>query len=57
MFLAVSWRIQLLRLGRSFHQERTSNLKVSESDFVPRWDDITMHCSLAEYKLLEGTYL
>ncbi len=29
-----------IELGRSFHQEGTFNLKVSESDFVPLWDGI-----------------
>ncbi len=28
-----------IELSRSFHQEGTVNLKVSESDFVPLWDE------------------
>ncbi len=28
-----------IELGRSFHQMRTFNLKVCESDFVPLWDE------------------
>ncbi len=44
-----------IELGRSFHQEGTFNLKVSESDFVPLWDGTIMRRSLAERKLLEGT--
>ncbi len=27
-----------IELGRSFHQERKFNVKVSESDFMPLWD-------------------
>ncbi len=45
-----------IELGRSFHQVGTVNEKVSESDFVPLWDGTIMRCSLAERKLLEGTY-
>ncbi len=44
-----------IELGRSFHQEGTFNVKVSESDFVPLWDTTIMRRSLAERKLLEGT--
>ncbi len=44
-----------LDLGRSFYQEGTFNVKVSESDFVLLWDGTIMHRSLAERKLLEGT--
>ncbi len=43
----------VIELGRSFHQEGTFNVKVSESDFVRLWDSTIMHCSLAERKLLE----
>ncbi len=43
-----------IELGRSFHQMGTVNEKVSESDFVPLWDDTMMCRSLAERKLLEG---
>ncbi len=43
-----------IELGRSFHLERTFNLKVRESDFVPLWDAQIKRCSLAERKLLEG---
>ncbi len=43
-----------IELGRSFHQMGTVNEKVSESDFVPLWDDTVMRRSLAERKLLEG---
>ncbi len=46
-----------IELGRSFHQEGTFNVKVCESDFVPLLDDTIMHRSLAERKLLEGTYI
>ncbi len=28
-----------IELSRSFHQEGTFNVKVSESDFVPLWDE------------------
>ncbi len=28
-----------IELGRSLHQEGTVNEKVSESDFVPLWDE------------------
>ncbi len=28
-----------IELGRSFHQEGTFNVEVSESDFVPLWDE------------------
>ncbi len=28
-----------IELGRSFHQVGTVNEKVSESDFVPLWDE------------------
>ncbi len=28
-----------IELSRSFHQERTVHVKVSESDFVPLWDE------------------
>ncbi len=46
--------IQLLGLSsRSFHQEGTVNVKVSESDLVALWDGTVMRCSLAERKLLE----
>ncbi len=45
-----------IELGRSFHQEGTFNLKVCESDFVPLWDGTIKRRSLAERKLLEGTY-
>ncbi len=41
--------------SRSFHQEGTFNVKVSESDCVPLWDGTIMRRSLAERKLLEGT--
>ncbi len=44
-----------IELGRSFHQEGTFNLKVSESDFVPLWDGTIKRRSHAERKLLEGT--
>ncbi len=44
-----------IELGRSFHQEGTFHLKVSESDFVPLWDGRIKRRSLAERKLLEGT--
>ncbi len=44
-----------IELGRSFHQEGTFNLKVSESDFVPLWDGTIKQRSLVERKLLEGT--
>ncbi len=44
-------------LGSSFHQEGTLNVKVCESDCVPLLDDTIMHRSLAERKLLEGTYI
>ncbi len=40
-----------IELGRSFHQEGTFNVKVSESDFVPLWDGTIMHHSLAEHNL------
>ncbi len=43
-----------IELGRSFHQMRTVNEKVCESDFVPLWDGTVMHRSLAERKLLES---
>ncbi len=43
-----------IELGRSFHQERTVNVKVCESGSVPLWDGTLMHCSLAECKLLEA---
>ncbi len=32
-------------------------LKVCESDFVPLWDGTIMRRSLAERKLLEGTWV
>ncbi len=44
-----------IKVGRSFHQEGTFNLKVRESDFVPLWDRTIKQRSLAEHKLLEGT--
>ncbi len=44
-------------LGSSFHQEGTFNVNVCESDFVPLLNDTIMHRSLAERKLLEGTYI
>ncbi len=44
-----------IELGRSFHQERKFNVKVSESDFMPLWDGTIKRRSLAECKLLEGT--
>ncbi len=37
-----------IELGRSFHQEKTFNLKVCESDFMALWH------SLEERKLLEA---
>ncbi len=46
-----------IELGRSFHQMGTVNDKVCESDFVPLWDDTIKRRSLAECKLLEGTYV
>ncbi len=46
-----------LELGRSFHQEGPFNLKACESDFVPLWDGTIKRRSLAECKLLEGTYV
>ncbi len=43
-----------IRLGRSFQQMGTVNEKVCESDFVPLWDGIVMHRSLAEqYTILQ----
>ncbi len=45
-----------IKLGRSFHQEGTFNLKVCESDFVTLWDGTIKRHSLAERNLLEGTY-
>ncbi len=39
-------------LGRSFHQEGTFNVKVSESDFVTLLDSTIKRCSLGECKLL-----
>ncbi len=44
-----------VEIGITFHQQVTVNVKVSESDFVPLRDDTTMHHSLEERKLLEGT--
>ncbi len=44
-----------IELDRSFHQQATVKVKVCDSDFVPLWDGTTMHRSLAERKLLEGT--
>ncbi len=44
-----------IELGGSFHQEGTVNEKVCESDFVSL-DWTIKQCSLAERKLLEGTY-
>ncbi len=44
-----------IKLGRSFHLQGTVKAKVSETVFVPLWDGTTKCCSLAEYKLLEGT--
>ncbi len=41
-----------IELGRSFHQMRTVNEKVCESDFVPLWDVTIKRRSLAECKLL-----
>ncbi len=46
-----------IELGRSFHQMGTVNVKVCESDFVPLCDGTIMRRSLAERKLLEGTYV
>ncbi len=43
-----------IKVGRSFHQEGTFNLKVRESDFVPLWDRTIKQRSLAEHKLLEA---
>ncbi len=43
-----------IELGRSFQQMGTVNEKVCESDFVPLWDGIVMHRSLAEqYTILQ----
>ncbi len=36
-----------IELGRSFHQMGTVNEKVSESDFMPLWDETIMRRSLA----------
>ncbi len=44
-------------IGRSFHQLETVKEKVRESDFVPLWDGTTRRRSLAECKLLEGTWV
>ncbi len=41
-----------IELGRSFHQMRTFNVKVCESDFLPFWDGTVMRRS--ERKLLEA---
>ncbi len=46
-----------IELGRSFLQEGTFHLKVCESYFVPVWDGTIKWRSLAERKLLEGTYV
>ncbi len=46
-----------IELGRSFHQEGTVNEKVCESGFVPLWDGTIMRLSLAERKILEGTWV
>ncbi len=43
-----------IELGKSFHQEGTFNVKVSECDFVPLWDGTIKRRSLAERKLLEA---
>ena len=43
-----------IELDRSFHQERTFNLKVRKSDFVLLWDGTIKRRSLAEGKLLEA---
>ncbi len=45
-----------IELGRLFHQMGTVNEKVCESDFVSLWDGTIMCRSLAERKLLEGTF-
>ncbi len=44
-------------IGRSFHQLETVQEKVRERDFVPLWDGATRRRSLAECKLLEGTWV
>ncbi len=59
--LEMSFQVLLVRdsafrigMGRSFHQSRTVNENVLESDFEPLCDGTTRHRSLANLMLLEG---